>query len=165
MALGRYETDLKIEAIKAKVSTLLAENYLDTHGAWAEGHLELLCEIRRVVGNDLDKIIILGVIGQRMFQTSKFKSKEYGELAGGNFEVDHPRLTNIESISSSTGIPRESVRRKVMELIAQGWIERDQSGKLFVLPQAASDLEECTMIERNFIVATIAQILTFVEQK
>jgi hypothetical protein len=162
-ALKPNEIKLKMEAMQSKASNLLADNYVDTHGAWVEGHLKLLCELRSVVGNDLDKIIIMGVIGQRMFQSSKFTDKNYDKVSVGDYQVDVSRLTNVESISVSTGIPRESVRRKVAELVDAGWIQRSETGKLQVLQQAANELEKCTAIERNFISVTIARILTFVD--
>lgn len=37
------------------------------------------------------------------------------------------RPCNALSISEATGIPRETVRRKVNQLIEQGWLYRDQS--------------------------------------
>ena len=46
------------------------------------------------------------------------------------------RPCNAFSISSSTGIPRETVRRKVSHLIQQGWIDRDARGGLTITPKA-----------------------------
>lgn len=48
------------------------------------------------------------------------------------------RPCNAFSISSSTGIPRETVRRKVSNLIQQGWISRDQKGGLTITAKAAN---------------------------
>ncbi len=46
------------------------------------------------------------------------------------------RPCNAFSISSSTGIPRETVRRKVSHLIQQDWINRDTKGGLTITPKA-----------------------------
>jgi hypothetical protein len=42
--------------------------------------------------------------------------------------------TNTFSIAQGTGIPRETVRRKVATLARRGWIERDGKGNLYVAP-------------------------------
>lgn len=46
------------------------------------------------------------------------------------------RPCNAFSISSSTGIPRETVRRKVSHLIQLGWIARDVKGGLTITAKA-----------------------------
>jgi DNA-binding IclR family transcriptional regulator len=52
----------------------------------------------------------------------------------------YPSLsTNVRSISDSTGIPKESVRRKVAALIEAGWIRRDDNS-LSLAPQASRQL-------------------------
>lgn len=48
------------------------------------------------------------------------------------------RPCNAFSISSSTGIPRETVRRKVSHLIQLGWIARDMKGGLTITAKAAN---------------------------
>lgn len=44
--------------------------------------------------------------------------------------------TNTYSIAQATGIPRETVRRKVADLVRRGWIVRDAAGNLFVAADA-----------------------------
>lgn len=56
----------------------------------------------------------------------------------GNFNKLALRPCNAFSISSSTGIPRETVRRKVSHLIQLGWIARDQKGGLTITSQAVN---------------------------
>jgi len=46
------------------------------------------------------------------------------------------RPCNAFSISASTGIPRETVRRKVGQMIRQGLIERDRKGGLTITASA-----------------------------
>ncbi len=46
------------------------------------------------------------------------------------------RPCNAFSISSSTGIPRETVRRKVSHLIQHGYIDRDSKGGLTITAKA-----------------------------
>ena len=51
---------------------------------------------------------------------------------------------NIQSLADYTGIPRETVRRKVSVLEQKGWIARDSNGRLSVSRTASLDLEDAT---------------------
>jgi hypothetical protein len=150
-------------AFREQAARLLDEHYLHTHSTWVEGHLELLCELRAALGNDLDKVIIMGVIGQRMMKAVTTTAASYGELAQGEYALDESRLTNIESISASSGIPRESVRRKVMELVEAGWVGRNAEGRLWIQTEGTRALEKCTAIELGFISTMIAKLIGMME--
>ncbi len=50
--------------------------------------------------------------------------------------------TNTFSIAQATGIPRETVRRKVADLVRRGWIVRDADGNLFVAAEANAAFAE-----------------------
>jgi Fic family protein len=125
---------------------LLRDEFAQIHPLWVERELMMLMALRRKFGNDLDKPIILGAIGQFMFQNMPGASARYEDHSSGNQPVRPNRLTNIESISTSTGIPRESVRRKVAELLEIGWLTRDTKGGLFVTAQAATDLDDASQL-------------------
>lgn len=56
----------------------------------------------------------------------------------GEFDKLSLRPCNAFSISSSTGIPRETVRRKVSHLIQLGWIARDPKGGLTITAKAVN---------------------------
>jgi len=49
--------------------------------------------------------------------------------------------TNAFSVSEATGIPRETVRRKIGSLAAKGWIRRNPKGDLFVTSLPAKHFE------------------------
>lgn len=51
------------------------------------------------------------------------------------------RPCNAYSVAASTGIPRETVRRKVARLVELGWIEKRPGGHLFVTPAAIQHFE------------------------
>ncbi|MGL6072111.1 hypothetical protein [Craterilacuibacter sp.] len=51
-----------------------------------------------------------------------------------------PRATNGHSIAMVTGIPRETVRRKLAKLVAQGWLFENAQGQLQPTPQLAEQL-------------------------
>lgn len=44
---------------------------------------------------------------------------------------------NAYSLSTATGIPRETVRRKAAELVNRGWVKRDARGGYLVTPEAS----------------------------
>lgn len=53
---------------------------------------------------------------------------------------DEPPCTlkpcNAYSIAAATGLPRETVRRKINRLVELGWISRRRNGHLYVSPRA-----------------------------
>ena len=131
---------------RALVHQLLRDEFTTFHPLWVERQLAILTSLRRAFGNDLDKPIILGAIGQFMFQNMPDASHRYEDHLSGNQPVLPTRLTNVESIANSTGIPRESVRRKIGELMDIGWITRDPKGGLFVTATAANELDKTTQV-------------------
>ncbi|WP_211167139.1 hypothetical protein [Aromatoleum evansii] len=46
------------------------------------------------------------------------------------------RPCNAYSIAAATGLPRETVRRKIVRLVELGWITRRGNGHLFLTPRA-----------------------------
>lgn len=48
------------------------------------------------------------------------------------------RPCNAYSIAAATGLPRETVRRKIVRLVELGWIARRDNGHLFLTPRAIS---------------------------
>lgn len=46
------------------------------------------------------------------------------------------RPCNAYSIAAATGLPRETVRRKIARLVELGWILRHSNGHLFLTPRA-----------------------------
>jgi hypothetical protein len=132
---------LKGPEIGALAASALQQHFHQLQPAWVERHLTLLCSLRKMFGNDLDKPIILAVIGQMMFAHSEPLGEGYIGALASTEDCKSTQLTNIESISLATGIPRESVRRKVGELIKIGWIKRDTKGRLLVTSKAANELD------------------------
>lgn len=132
--------------LRLVVDGVIDRNFHDIQPAWVEDHLRLLLFLRRKFGNDLDKVIILAVIGQVMFARGEPVGEGYHDILVSQEEYHADHLTNVESIAMATGIPRESVRRKVCELIDQGWVKRDGKRRLLVTNLATIELEEGTRI-------------------
>lgn len=72
-------------------------------------------------------------------------ARGYAPQGDGPVRGDRKRFTNVDRIAAATGIPRESVRRKVAALIAAGWVVRFGTRALAIHPQAAVDLQPSTL--------------------
>jgi hypothetical protein len=142
-------------ALRGQVERLFRSDFPRFQGLWVEQHLRLMLALRRHVGNDLDKIIILSAIGQQQLGDPGRQQRAYAPSAQGEPPDHSGRFTNIDRIAAATGIPRESVRRKVNELIKVGWVVRTGSRALAVHPRAAVDMQPATetvfdMLDRLF---------------
>jgi hypothetical protein len=152
--------DLALHAealMKGETERVMAAHFVTTQTAWVEGHLGLLCCLRSILGNDLDKVIILAVIGQRLLDREVQSAGSGEEIEQSSIVSNRPRLVNIESIANSTGIPRESVRRKVNELKRAGWIDRLDDGGLTIQQKAVDQLIPATTHTAVFLDRLVAR--------
>ena len=102
-------------------------------------NLRYLVRLYAAFEGDLLLPIVLGEVA--MYNVSGLLPDDPATLAASF--CDDPnhiplRPCNAFSISSSTGIPRETVRRKVSHLILHGWIDRDTRGGLTITPKAVA---------------------------
>jgi hypothetical protein len=138
------------------VRRLYEIDFRAAHSLWVEEFLGLLLEFRRVFGNDLDKLIIVAAIGQQLLRDRHLPLRSLEEWMGRPL-IDRPgRGTNIDALARATGIPRESVRRKVNELLTDGLIFRNDRRMLEIAPGAAARLAgttEATIIMLDRLVA------------
>ena len=96
---------------------------------------------RRVFGGDLDKMAIWVLVALRTVESPEIRGMAWNNIVGGRFD-SYPSLhTNVRSIAESTGIARETVRRKVGEMIEAGWIER-RGDDLAITPAGSQHIGE-----------------------
>jgi hypothetical protein len=90
--------------------------------------VEHLADVSRTFETDLQSVLVLAVVGQMELQ-ARIRSNYLhdGEMPAGVLVGSAPRI-NSSSIAEVTGIPRETVRRKLEGLAGRGWIARDESG-------------------------------------
>lgn len=93
--------------------------------------VHFLVVARRLCGDDLDAVLVLLVIVQRANLHPAF-----AELEPEKMDLEPPDElpslgANLRSIADSTGIPRETVRRKVKTLVQRGLVETHESGIRF----------------------------------
>jgi hypothetical protein len=103
---------------------LVADNYPAIARSLLRPLLHLLSLSREACGGDVDKFLIMLVIAVRTTEHERFATYSQAQLLSGEIPVFPTLGTNMRSIAESTGTPKESVRRKVGELVAAGWVSR-----------------------------------------
>ncbi|HET9695025.1 MAG TPA: hypothetical protein VFP48_11630 [Steroidobacteraceae bacterium] len=123
-----------------------------------EKHLELsyligryvtdhLLRVNRVFEGDLTAALVLATIAQRNMQrfyddVARRSERGLDRLVEADEHLPHLRACNALSVSDATGIPRETVRRKVKWLIAKGWVTAGERGRLAIARRIGKQFEE-----------------------
>ena len=87
-----------------------------------------LADTSRAFGGDLQQALLLAIIGQAQLAAMLGPAAEPRDDGG----IERRGMTAAR-LADATGIARETVRRKLLALQAQGWIERDGSAWCLVL--------------------------------
>lgn len=112
----------------------------------------LLITVRHTFGGDLDLFLVLAVIGERTFSARKADpAQAYDDWQKGGSKSVMPEGINARSISHFSGIPRETVRRKLAILIEKGWVARVGSQSLVATVKAREELEPLTLESIRYI--------------
>ena len=121
----------------ASTESRIRENYSRLAPALLSALTDYLIVSRRQA-NDLDRQLVLLIIMLRSAMARGFADLPSEQVLSGELESLPTLWTNIRSIADSTGIPRETVRRKVNDLIKDGLVKR--SGQLLTItPRAFPD--------------------------
>jgi len=83
-------------------------------------------QCRRFFSGDMDRLLVLCVIGDRTLAARNVPKNLRVEDLGYTNVPKEP--INLQSIADFSGIPRETVRRKLQDLMVLGWVERDERG-------------------------------------
>jgi hypothetical protein len=97
--------------------------------------LQVLLEARNACGGDIEAFIIALSVALRTVDQPVFRELSYAQLIAGFDQVKLGLGTNVQSIADSTGIPKETVRRKVSSLETDGVILR-RGHLLYCAPKA-----------------------------
>ncbi len=103
---------------------LVAGNYPALAHSLLRPLLDLLSVSRDACGGDIDKFLIILVIAVRTTEHALFATFTPEQLLSGEIPVFPSLGTNVRSVAESVGVPKETVRRKVIELAEAGWIAR-----------------------------------------
>jgi hypothetical protein len=149
---------MKLTSEQPRLATLIERHYGELQPAILRHLLQWTILLREAFDGDLDSMIVLAVVGDRLVSDPNYEKLGYNELMSRpRFMPGFPQ-TNRRSIADSTGIPRETVRRKVAALMARGWIEERPDGSLLVTATASEALHRTTL--RTFeILGNLGEVL------
>ncbi len=123
----------------------LERNFGKLHAQHVAAFTRHLIECRRACDGDLDLFLVLTIIGERTFNP-RFApdAMTHAEFLEGTVGSVEPLAINLQSIADYSGIPRETVRRKIEQLIAKGWVQRDELRFVTATDQANDELRDLT---------------------
>lgn len=132
-----------------------------------------LARVRQRFDGDLDCALILGEIAhynvRKNFQ--KIFSLDQKSTSGQEQPVSDSsptkallKSTNTLSISAATGIPRETVRRKIQWLEQHGWVSKDDKGALIVTAVSAEEFIDFNYETLERFIVTADKLHKIMEQ-
>ena len=96
--------------------------------------------------------LVLTVIGDGTFsQRHADQGLDYEAFRAGAAQSTTSLDINLRSIADFSGIPRETVRRKINQLVELGWVARQPDGSLLATSKAKKDLEPMTLASIKYI--------------
>lgn len=104
---------------------LVRDNYPSVSSELLRPLLELISLSRKYCDGDIDKFLILMVVALRTAAHPQFVALDPRTLDGVAVGPLPGLGTNARSIAASLEMPKETVRRKVAELVEAGWLARE----------------------------------------
>lgn len=146
------------------VAQLVADNYPVLALSLLRPLLDLVTVGRESCEGDLDKFLIMLVIAVRTTEHGLFATYTQAQLLSGEIPVFPTLGTNIRSVAASVGLPRESVRRKVAELVEAGWIQRE-GNELQFTAAAYQDLAPARVAIEQLAVRNFETVASLIQSK
>lgn len=120
-----YRNAASLHLSRADILHRFEENYIQAQYAFVQFVSEHLADCSRSFKGDLVAMLVLAIIGQS--HLTALKNVRRSEIE------QHPAVgVHALRISDVTGIPRETVRRKLAVLQELGWVEHGESGWVLV---------------------------------
>ena len=117
-----------------------------------DGFIRLLAGLRHAFDGDLDSVLILAVVGSAVLPRHKLPPDlSYDDFIHGDSRRNLATPLNTNSISQITGIPRETVRRKLTALWDSGWTIRDNDGHWAIGDAARQKLSPMTDLSLEYL--------------
>ncbi|MFO1393700.1 MAG: hypothetical protein U1F09_08095 [Steroidobacteraceae bacterium] len=131
---------------------------------------EHFIRVYKAFDGDLTAAIVLGTIGQYNYrryyaEVGRSAPEGFHRLAERGDHEPFARPCNALSISQSTGIPRETVRRKIRKLVAKGWVRTAARDQLVVTRSPARHFADFDLETLEHFVEAAREILRFVEHR
>lgn len=112
-----------------------------------------LIACRRVCDGDLDLFLVLTIIGERTFTARNAPDDmTHEDFIEGSVDSLQPAAINLQSIADYSGIPRETVRRKIQILRDKGWIAKDERNFVTVTDKAKANLQDLTDSSLKYLI-------------
>ena len=145
-----------MSAPTSKHAAVIRENFGTIWPEHLKAFTRLLIRLRQHFDGDLDLMLVLAVIGERTQPESwQPEVTTYRQLTRDDGQSYFQVPINIQSIADYSGIPRETVRRKIAALQQRGWVERTGEGYIRVGRRAAGDLEDATGESLDYLAALL----------
>lgn len=123
----------------------LRRNFGKVHALHVAALTRHLVECRQVCDGDLDLFLVMTIIGERTFTARKApENMSHADFIEGSVSDLEPAAINLQSIADYSGIPRETVRRKIETLIEKGWVERNERKFVTATDKAKDNLAGLT---------------------
>ncbi|HSV02503.1 MAG TPA: hypothetical protein VLI41_04795 [Phenylobacterium sp.] len=119
---------------------LLRENYPRIAKDLVAPLVDLLTEAQHAFGGDIEKLHILLMIALRTAEHRGASGLDLDRVLAGEMAELPSLATNVKSLSAGSGIPEETVRRKVRALVEDGLIRR-RDHALSYTPKAVQAME------------------------
>lgn len=106
-------------------SDLLRQNYGLVAKALFTPLLDVFGAARSAFDGDVEKTVVLLEVAVRTLQDPSMTQLDLKAVLSGTIESYPSLATNMRSIADSSGIPKETVRRKVAALVEEGLVLRE----------------------------------------
>jgi hypothetical protein len=118
---SRDDRETSQERRAAALVEKFGEDYQTYQYAFVDFLVEHLTDLSRSYGGDFQQIMVLAIIGQRRLH-ARHDREDTGGSKDGAMAISASRLADV------TGIPRETVRRKLALMHAKGWLTQGPDG-------------------------------------
>ena len=122
------DTDRRVELLAVR----FAADYPRYQYAFVEFQVAHLTDISRAFDGDLQQALILAVIGQ-----VRLRARKRADGAGETLPPPEELSITASRLADVTGIPRETVRRKLALLGKRGWIAQRSDGAWHIVADAS----------------------------
>lgn len=112
-----------------------------------------LIACREICDGDLDLFLVLTIIGERTFTVRDAPADmSHQDFVDGTVDSLQPAAINLQSIADYSGIPRETVRRKLRILQDKGWVIKDNRNFMTVTDKAKANLNGLTESSLKYLI-------------
>ncbi|MGQ3355465.1 MAG: helix-turn-helix domain-containing protein [Phreatobacter sp.] len=134
-----------LEERAREVREAFAARYREYQYRFVEFLTEHLSDLSRAFGGDLQAMLVLAIVGQVRIASLAH--------AGADGDQEERGAITASRLADVTGIPRETVRRKLTFLAERGWIERTpgRSWRLVVREEEAVARQDLSDLDQRAI--------------